>query len=322
MGWQWDDIRFFLAVCRAGSLSGAARDLDVDHATVGRRLAAFERKLGAKLVNRTPEGFSITSAGQQIFADCESMEGAALAVERRAAGQDARSAGRVSVATTENLACQLVVPAVAELRTTHPQLEVNVLADFRLLDITRRQADIAVRLPRPAESRLVCRKLGAYGFTLYASGDYLAKRGTPKRGRGLGGHWLVTYLDPMSGPGPPFMGESFDGSLVVFRSNSTFAQMVAVTNGLGISELPCCLGDSQPRLQRVWPDEPPTPYPVWLITHEDLRRAARIRLVSNAIVKQFEQRRGILRYGLGSRGQRLKARPTAPRFEASDPGTS
>ncbi len=307
-GWLWDDIRFFLAVCREGSLSAAASNLRVDYSTVGRRLAAFERQLGAKLVSRTPEGLLLTPTGRQILADCENMEAAALAVQRRAAGQDTRSAGLVTVATTESLAFHLVAPALTELRAIHPELQIHVLVDFRSLDLARRQADIAVRLPKPAESNLVCRRLGAYGFTLYASGDYLANRGTPKRGQGLGGHSLVSYLDRVSSPAPPFMGECFDQSMVVFKSNSTFAQLAAVASGLGIAELPCCVADSQAQtgVQRVWPDESPTPYPIWLITHEDLRRAARIRLVSAAIVKQFGQRRRILRNGLGSREERSK----------------
>lgn len=297
--WLWDDVRFFLTICREGSLAAAARSLGVDHSTVGRRLAAFERMLGAKLTTRTPEGLIVTPAGRQILADCEAMEASAFSVQRRAAGQDTRAAGLVSVATTEALASQLIAPALAELRDTQPGLHVNVLVDFRSLDLSRRQADIAVRLPKPTESQLIRRRLGNYGVTLYASRDYLKNRGTPKRGDGLDSHSLVAYLDPVSRPGPPFMGESFDESQIVLRSNSTFAQLAAVADGLGIAELPCCVADLRPEVERIWPNEPPVPWPVWLITHEDLRRATRIRLVSAAIASQFDQRRRILWNGPG-----------------------
>ena len=293
----WDDVRFFLTICREGNLAAAARTLGVDHSTAGRRLAAFERILGAKLVSRTPEGLIVTPAGRQILADCEAMEAAALFVQRRAAGHDTRAAGLVSIAATEALASQLIAPALAELRRSQPELRVNVLVDFRSLDLSRRQADIAVRLPKPTESQLIRRRLGDYGVTLYASRDYLENRGAPKRGQGLDAHSLIAYLDPVSRPGPPFMGESFDESQIVLKSNSTFAQLAAVAGGLGVAELPCCVADLQPEVERVWPEEPPLAWPVWLITHEDLRRATRIRLVSAAIVREFGQRRRILRNG-------------------------
>jgi DNA-binding transcriptional LysR family regulator len=298
--WLWDDIRFFLAICREGSLSAAARNLGVDHSTVGRRLAAFERQLGARLTNRTRNGLLLTPTGRQILSGCENMEAAAQAVQRRAAGQDTLSAGLVSLATTDTLAFQLIIPALAELRASHPELQVNVLVDFRSLDLSRGQADMAVRIPKPVETHLTCRKIGTYGFTLYGSRAYMAQRGRPTRGQGLNRHSLITFLDRVGISHPPFMGESFEQSQIVFKSNGTFAQLAAVINGLGIAELPCCIADSSSELERIWPDEPPTPYPIWLVTHEDLRRAAKIRLVSAAIVKEYEERRKSLRNGLGS----------------------
>lgn len=298
--WLWDDVRFFLTICREGSFAAAALSLGVDHSTVGRRLATFERMLGAKLITRTPQGLIVTPAGRQILSDCEAMEASALSVQRRAAGQDTRAAGLVSIATTEALASQLIAPALAELRDSQPELHVNVLVDFRSLDLSRRQADIAVRLPKPTESQLIHRKLGNYGVTLYASRDYLKDRGAPKRGQGLDAHSLIAYLDPVSRPGPPFMGELFDEAQIVLRSNSTFTQLAAVADGLGIAELPCCVADLHPEIERIWPDVPPLPWPIWLIAHEDLRRATRIRLVSAAIVRQFDQRRRILRNGFNS----------------------
>jgi DNA-binding transcriptional LysR family regulator len=118
--WQWDDIRFFIAVSRAGSLSGAARVLGVGHVTVGRRVALLERRLGVKLLNRTPEGFSITPPGHAILGLCAVMESAALDVERIAAGRDALAAGTVRLTTTEALAHRVIAPAIAALRRTYP----------------------------------------------------------------------------------------------------------------------------------------------------------------------------------------------------------
>ena len=119
VGWQWDDIRFFLAVSRAGSLSGAARVLGVGHVTVGRRVVLLEKRLGVKLLNRTPEGFSIALAGQAILGQCAAMENTALDLERIAAGRDSLAAGTVRLTTTEALAHQVVAPAIAAIRKRH-----------------------------------------------------------------------------------------------------------------------------------------------------------------------------------------------------------
>jgi DNA-binding transcriptional LysR family regulator len=169
MAWQWDDVRFFLALARAGSLSGAARALGVGHVTVGRRIMLLEKRLGVTLLNRTPDGFATTSAGQAILRECVAMESAAMDLERIVAGRDSLIAGSVRVTTTEALAYQLVVPAIAALHETHPELRVDLITGVRSLDIARREADLAVRFAQPSASDLVCRKLGEVGFSLYAS---------------------------------------------------------------------------------------------------------------------------------------------------------
>lgn len=304
---RWDDVRFFLAIARERSLSAAARALHVDHATVGRRLTSLERRLSAKLFNRTPEGFAITSVGQAFLNNAEGMEAAALAVERLVTGHDARSSGLVRLATTETLAHQVILPALATLQEDHPQLQVDLLVGIRTLDIARRQADIAVRIPRPTDANLICRKLGEFGVAAYASHRYLAARGWPKRGAGLHGHSLVNYLGAPAAFGAPFRGESLDGARVAMHTTSTFTQMKAVADGIGISELPCCLADDYPELERVWPDERPTMRPIWMVTHQDLRRAAKIRLVSNAIADAFARDAAILRHGRLRKRTRLRS---------------
>src|SRR5215469_3156986 len=140
MTWQWDDVRFFLAVARAGSLSGAARALGVGHVTVGRRIALLEKQLGVTLLNRTPDGFATTSAGQAILRQSAAMESAAMDLERIVAGRDALVAGSVQVTTTEALAYQLIAPAIAAMQATHPELRVDLITAVRSLDVARREA--------------------------------------------------------------------------------------------------------------------------------------------------------------------------------------
>jgi len=301
--WLWDDVRFFLAVSRAGSLSGAARVLGVGHVTVGRRMALLEKRLGVMLLNRTPDGFTVTSAGDAILRQCMAMENAALDLERIAAGRDSLAAGSVRVTTTEALAYQLVAPAIAALRQAHPRLQVDLVVGVRSLDIARRDADLAVRLARPSAPNLICRKLGELGFTLYASQRYLTRAGIPKRGQGLAGHDLITFTGAPAATSPFFLGESLEGARIALRCDNPLIQRTAAAHDVGIAELACFLGDCFPEVIRVWPHEAPARRNVWLILHEDMRRSARIRAVSAAITEAFRQQRNTLREGIRSKSR-------------------
>jgi DNA-binding transcriptional LysR family regulator len=295
--WQWDDVRFFLAVARAGSLSGAARALGVGHVTVGRRVALLEKRLGVTLLNRTPDGFSTTAAGQAILRQCTEMESAAQNLERIAAGRDSLMTGSVRLTATEALTHQVIVPAIAALRQAHPHLQVDLAVTVRSLDIARRDADVAVRFASPTASDLVCRKLGEVGFSLYASHRYLTKYGVPKRRQGLTGYDLITFTGAPAATSPFFMGESLEGARVAARCDNPLIQLKAAESEIGIAELACFLGDASPDVVRIWPDEPPALRPVWLIVHQDLRRSARIKVVSSAVADTFRRQSGVLRNG-------------------------
>lgn len=295
--WQWDDVRFFLAVARAGSLSGAARVLAVGHVTVGRRIALLEKRLGVTLLQRTPDGFDVTSAGEAVLRRCIAMENAALDLERAAAGRDSLAVGSIRLTATEALAHRVIAPAIAELRKNHPDLRVDLAAGVRSLDIARREADLAVRVGRPNGSGLVCRKLGAVGYSLYASRSYLAKHRTPQRGEGLAGHDLITFTGAPAATSPFFMSESLDEARIALRCDNPLIQLQAAANGIGVAELACFLGDDCADLVRIWPGEPPALRSVWLVLHEDLRRSARIRVVSSVIGDTFRRQRKILQHG-------------------------
>ena len=294
--WQWDDVRFFLAAAREGSLSGAARVLGVGHVTVGRRLAFLEKRLGVKLLNRTPDGYAVTSAGQTILRQSAAMEEAALDLERAAAGRDLLAAGSVRITTTDALAYRIIVPAIASLRKSYPDLYVVVLAGVRSLDVARREADLAVRFARPTASEVVFRSLGKVGFSLYASRRYIAEHGRPERGKGLGGHQLITFTGAPAATSPFFLGESMENAGTAMQCDNPLIQVQAAREGIGIAELACFLGD-QSELVRVRPSEPPLLRPVWLLVHQDLRGSTRVKLVSAVIVDAFRRNAKILRDG-------------------------
>ena len=295
--WQWDDVRFFLAVARGGSLSGAARMLGVGHVTVGRRISLLEKRLGVTLLHRTPDGFAVTAAGDAVLRQCIAMENAALDLERVAAGRDSLAAGSVRLTTTEGLARQVITPAIAELRKSHPDLRIDLVVGVRSLDIARREADLAVRVGRPSGSGLVCRKLGDVGYSLYASRSYLATYRLPQRGKGLADQHLITFTGAPAATSPFFMNERLEGARIALRCDNPLIQLQAAANGIGIAELACFLGDECANLVRIWPDEAPALRAVWLVTHEDSRRSARIRVASSAIGDVFRRQRKILQNG-------------------------
>jgi DNA-binding transcriptional LysR family regulator len=202
--------------------------------------------------------------------------------------------------TTEALAYQLVAPAIAAMRETHPELRVDLIAGVRSLDIARREADLAVRFARPSASDLVCCKLGEVAFSLYASKHYLARKGVPKPGRGLADFDLITFTGAPTATSPFFMGESLEGARIALRCDNPLIQLRAAAGKGGIADAACFLGDSAPDLVRVWPDRAPVRRVVWLIMHQDMRRAARIRAVSSVIADTFRRQRRLLEQGIAT----------------------
>ncbi len=168
---DWNDLRFFLAVARRGSLSTAAKDLHVAQSTVGRRLTSLESSLGVRLLNRTPNGYVATLAGEDVLREAEQLEAGALALERNVGGRDTRLAGIVRVTCVETVASQILAPCLAGLHRTHPDLMVELIPDARELSLSMREADIAVRLTPSEQHDLVIRRIGRLTFgTLCKSG--------------------------------------------------------------------------------------------------------------------------------------------------------
>jgi DNA-binding transcriptional LysR family regulator len=275
---EWSDYRYFLAICRAGSLSGAARAMRVDQTTVGRRLAALEATVETRLFDRTPDGYSLTAAGESVRADVERIEDAFLAVERRLAGGDARIAGVVRIATTETFATMFILPHLGALRAEHPELALELVTGIQPVDLSRREADLAIRIGAPpTQPNLVVRELGTLRFALYASRNYVARRGRPRTRNGLSGHAIVTYGGEMAAvPIARWMGEHARDATIAFTANTITGVHEAVRAGLGVSVLPCGLGDRD--LVRVGAARLGAS-PIWSVVHEDLVRTARVRAV-------------------------------------------
>ena len=290
---DWNDLRYLLAVADKGTLVGAARELGVKHTTVARRLAALEESLGAKLLRRGGEGHALTEAGREVIAVAAEVKAKAEAIQQRVAGADSRIAGLVRVTVPEPTGGYFVrrLPA---LRERYPDLVVDVLADLRMLDLAKGEADIAVRvnnapggLPPQHESDLVERKLGAASFALYASRAYLARRGTPETEAGLAEHDFIGVLGMSDrSASVAWLRETVPNARFVMRCNGFVQLLNAAIEGSGIAPLPCFLGDSEPFLVRVIPKAFPTGR-LRVLVRPDLAKVPRIRATVDFIVELF-----------------------------------
>lgn len=284
---NWDDARFFLAVARCGTLRKAANQLQVDQATVGRRLTALESSLGSKLFIRTPKSFSLSPLGESMLADVMKMENAVQAIARKAAGGDESLCGNVRIATTDTLAEAFVIPALQDLRQRYPAITVTLLTALNIADIAYHGADLAIRGARPDDDELIIKRLATIEMGLYASPHYLAQRGMPVKGEQLRGHDLLMFpRELVPRHWSDFGGEALHEPNVVLQCNSQLLLRSATRSGLGIGLLSAFLADKDPELVRLFPENKDL-VDIWLVLHPDLQRAARIRAVVQALEESF-----------------------------------
>ena len=273
---DWDHLRFVLAVADAGGLSRAAKALQVDPATITRRLDAVEAHLRCRLFHRSRRGLEPTAAGDKLIALARRMDGEVRAVALSLSAEDRGLSGGIVITATEAVAAGLVAPALPEFRRRHPGISVEIATDIRLFDLGRREADIALRLSRPLQGDLKLRRLGTVGYGLYAAPAYLAARKAPQASDGFAGHDLIDWpVDYTVIPQVPWLRTLCYAADVVMRSNSASARAAAAAAGSGIALLPRLIGDGDRRL--VWLDAAAPAQELWLVTHRDLAAMPRVR---------------------------------------------
>lgn len=278
--WDWTGLQYLLALAETGSQSAAARRLNVSQPTVGRRLARLEADMDARLFDRTPDGLVLTPAGERLLEHARRIEQESLAARRAIGGGDSALEGSVRISAIEALGITWLTPALADLRRRHPGIRLEFLIENATVNLLRREADIAVRLFRPTQDALVARYLGQHAMGLYATRAYLDAHGTPADLAGLTGHAFIGFDETISHyPQARWFDAHIPADRVVFRSNSNLAHIAAARAGLGIGLLSSFIADQTPDLIRVLPDADTTAHEIWLVTHADLRRSARIRAV-------------------------------------------
>lgn len=287
---DWNLVRSFLAITRAGSLTAAAKALKIDYSTLSRRIAALEASLGAQLFDRRTSGSSLTEAGQRLLDTAEKMDQLATSLEQSIGHATLQAAGAMRIGTPDGFGTRFLAPRLGLLSDRHPDLTIELVAMPREFSLSRREADIAVSLTQPNEGRLHSRKLTDYELGLYASKAYLANHKVIDNMSDVPSHRFISYIDDLI-----FSAELEYAHFVspelqpAIKSASLIAQLNSTIAGAGLCVLPCFIANDEPTLVRVLPKDFKLIRSFWLVLHSDLRNIARIRAAADFIVEQIQQ---------------------------------
>ena len=293
---NWNDLRAFLAVARTARLTTAAARLGMDHTTVGRRIAALETGLGARLFDRSPQGYALTPHGERLMPTAERIESLTLTAAADLGEADQAVTGVVRIGAPEGFGSYVLAPLMAPLAEHHPGLDIQLVAISGVLSLSKREADIAVTLSTPREGRLVSRKLTDYGLSLYAAPAYLDARPPIRTRADMAGQRFVGYIeDLLYSPELDYMQAPDVDIHVSVQSSNLIAQLQATLAGAGLCVLPDFIAAKQPGLVRVLPDAVHLERSLWLVVHADLRNLARIRVVTDMIAASVRADRDLFK---------------------------
>ena len=272
---DWDDLRYVLAISRTAGLSPAARALGVNPSSVYRRLEALERQLEVRLFERLRSGYRLTESGEALAEAAARMEAEALAVERRVLGTDVRLQGHIRVSTSEAFAIHVLPPYLGAFRQTYPGVSLDLAVSNQLVDLSRRDADVVIRATASAPEQLVGRSVARIGIAAYASPAYLDGMG---RRRALAEYDWIGFTGALSHIRQArWLEQNIPDKQQTIRVDSFGTVINTVASGAGCGMLPCFAGDDDARFERLPGTYEATDVQLWVLTHPDLRRSARVR---------------------------------------------
>lgn len=285
---DWEDLRFFLALARNGTLSATARDLHVNHATVARRVGSLERKLGRVLFDRRASGYLLTADGKAVLDEARIMDESALSVLRRLDG-GAQVSGPVRLATGRVLAERFLIDRLRAFHDRYPAIDLEVIGGSRLVSLARRDADIALRFGSSKDSELMIRKVAKIGFGLYVSPVYRKTMGAENELTFIGYDDESDFIAEAS-----WLARRFGDRRFSFRTNSQTTQAAAARAGYGVALLPRYVAAGDPGLVEIAFDEHLPERDIWLLVRRDLMRVPRVKAVTDYLVELFHRERKLL----------------------------
>jgi DNA-binding transcriptional LysR family regulator len=281
---DWDNVRVFLAVARAGQFVGAAKRLRLDHATVSRRIAALEAALGARLIDRRTTGARLTSAGERFLAAAEEMESAFLHAQAEISDVDVELTGVVRLGAPDGFSTYYLVDALRDFIARNPGVRIQIVPAPQLMPLARREVDIVIGLDKPEEGRFAARKLTDYSLGVYASADYLKQNPAPREVADLAHHRLIGYVEEYAfSSALDYVRELYGGAPTTFECASSVTQFEALRAGLGLGVVHDFIARRFNDLRRVLPERRAM-RTYWIVTHEDTRGLGRIRAVCEHLI--------------------------------------
>lgn len=289
---DWNGIRDFLAIIEAGSMTEAAKKLNVSQPTLSRRLCCLEEQLGAKLIIRSPRKLLLTEVGKRIIEQAKSMQKKAIALETAAHGQDEQLEGTVRISTTEGLGIKWLTGHMAEFQKKYPSIYVEISIDNNMVNLLSRNADIAVRLLRPQQQNLITKHVADFPFGFYASKEYVAQHGHPETTQELFNHKAVGLIGRT--PTATWVVDKFGEDRIALKTNTMLGIYAAVEAGAGIGPIFNFLGEPNKNLVRVLNKEASMKKEIWLTTLPELHSNARIRVTYDFLSILFRKHRKYL----------------------------
>jgi DNA-binding transcriptional LysR family regulator len=275
---DWSDVRYFLAVAREGSSLAAARALRVNQSTVHRRLGELEKRLGCPLVERHPTGYRLTDYGKELQPYAERIEAAASALQRHAATFDKGMSGTVRLTCSTAVAHRLMRSELIDtFHRQYPGIKVELLMTERLLDLSKGEADVAIRGGEAREEALIGKRIGDVPWAVYASRSYVARNGTPRTPQDINNHGIIEFIGEIAAlAAAHWLRSKAPQARLSGQASNVPSVLLAVKSGVGLAPLPAPLADMDQDLVRVIGPIPELDYPTYLLTHRDLRKVPRI----------------------------------------------
>lgn len=291
----WDDFRLIKAIADAGGLTGAAAALNVNHSTVFRRLGQIEEQLGHALFERRKTGYVATSAGEEMTTLASRIDDDVTAFGRRLAGRDLAPSGDLRVTTTDTLYLHVLLPIFAAFRAAHPLIRLDVVMASQTLNLSRRDADVAIRASDSPGETLVGRRLANLNWAVYAHAGAPATEAEAHEPKLLFRRDWVALGDPLGYvKAARYVRDHVPAERIALRSSAVLGLTEAVEQGMGIGPLPCFIADQRPGLVRLLPPDPDFSTGLWILTHPDIRHAPRVRAFMDFVGGELAKRKAQL----------------------------
>jgi DNA-binding transcriptional LysR family regulator len=297
---DWNDLRYFLAVARHGSTLAAAKALRLSQSTVHRRLVALETQLGRRLVKRSPNGYRLTRLGEEMLPQAESVEAAATGFEKKLAAGDPERSGHIRISCPATAAHRLMAARLLDrFHARHPALRAEFVMTEEFFDLAEGEVELAIWQGAPQDRSLITRRIADVPWAVFAARSYIERRGRPNDAKGIAGHAIVEFAGPIKGHAAAlWMRSAAPRATIAARGNSVSEIIEAVASGVGLAPLPVPYAKRVSELVMVLESRPELNFPFYVVVHRDMRRVRRVRAFLDFLAGEQKLVRRALEAGL------------------------